>query len=152
MHEKNSNRMQNAADLGEGGILSIWRIRMHATYNFTTWTCDFFHKMWNIGMEYVTYWYQVFTRCKELVPIFHGVANTSTSCSVLNSLLASSDFWHLLITFANSLNPDQARQNVGPDLDPNCLTPWWHNIKVWRTTPKADQNYTLSQMCNFWTT
>ena len=23
---------------------------------------------------------------------------------------------------ANSLNPDQARQNVGPDLDPNCLT------------------------------
>ena len=28
----------------------------------------------------------------------------------------------LLITFANSLEPDQARQNVGPDLDPNCLT------------------------------
>ena len=24
--------------------------------------------------------------------------------------------------FANSLDPDQARQNVGPDLDPNCLT------------------------------
>ena len=29
----------------------------------------------------------------------------------------------LLITFANSLDPDQARQNVGPDLDPHCLTP-----------------------------
>ena len=28
----------------------------------------------------------------------------------------------LLITFANSLDPDEARQNVGPDLDPNCLT------------------------------
>ena len=27
----------------------------------------------------------------------------------------------LLITFANSLDPDQARQNVAPDLDPNCL-------------------------------
>ena len=27
----------------------------------------------------------------------------------------------MLITFANSLDPDQARQNVGPDLDPNCL-------------------------------
>ena len=26
---------------------------------------------------------------------------------------------HLLITFANSLDPVQARQNVGPDLDPN---------------------------------
>ena len=29
---------------------------------------------------------------------------------------------HLLITFANSLDPDQARHNVGPDLDPNCNT------------------------------
>ena len=27
-----------------------------------------------------------------------------------------------LINFANTLNPDQARQNVGPDLDPNRLT------------------------------
>ena len=29
----------------------------------------------------------------------------------------------LLITLANSLESDQARQFVGPDLDPNCLTP-----------------------------
>ena len=28
----------------------------------------------------------------------------------------------LLITYANSLDPDQARRNVGPDLGPNCLT------------------------------
>ena len=28
----------------------------------------------------------------------------------------------LLIIFANSLDPDQDQQNVGPDLDPNCLT------------------------------
>ena len=28
----------------------------------------------------------------------------------------------VLITFANSLDPDQDRQNVGPDLDPNRLT------------------------------
>ena len=27
----------------------------------------------------------------------------------------------LLITFANSLDPDQARQNVGPDLDPKLF-------------------------------
>ena len=27
----------------------------------------------------------------------------------------------LPITFANSLNPDQARQNAGPDLDQNCF-------------------------------
>ena len=47
----------------------------------------------------------------------------SRSFSVFNSLPASDNFCHLLITFANSLDPDQARQNVRPDLDPNCLTP-----------------------------
>ena len=26
------------------------------------------------------------------------------------------------MTFAKSLQPDQAQHNVGPDLDPNCLT------------------------------
>ena len=49
----------------------------------------------------------------------------SRSYSVFNSLPASGDFCHLLITFANSWDPDQARQKVGPDLDPNCLTPLW---------------------------
>ena len=39
----------------------------------------------------------------------------------LNSFPARGDFCRLLITFANSLDPDQARQNVGPDLDPNFL-------------------------------
>ena len=40
----------------------------------------------------------------------------------LNSYPTSGDFYRLLKTFVNSLNPDQARQNVGPHLDPNCLT------------------------------
>ena len=35
----------------------------------------------------------------------------------------------LLITIANSLDPGQARQNVGPDLDPDCLTLWWCSWK-----------------------
>ena len=35
---------------------------------------------------------------------------------------AKGDSCRLLITFANSLAPDQDRQNVGPDLDLNCLT------------------------------
>ena len=43
---------------------------------------------------------------------------------VFNSFLARLDFCHLLLTvvFANSLDPDQNQQNVGPDLDPNSLT------------------------------
>ena len=53
----------------------------------------------------------------------------SISCFVFNSLPAWGGFCCLLITIANSLDPDKARQNVGPDLDPNCLTPrrFWKN-------------------------
>ena len=40
----------------------------------------------------------------------------------INSFLASGYLCYLLITFANSLDPDQDRQNVGPDLNPNGLT------------------------------
>ena len=39
-----------------------------------------------------------------------------------NTFFDSGYFFRLLITFANSLDPDQDRQNVGPDLDPNYLT------------------------------
>ena len=46
----------------------------------------------------------------------------SRSCSVFNSLPTSGDFCHMLITFANSLDPDQARHFVGPDRNPSCLT------------------------------
>ena len=37
----------------------------------------------------------------------------SRSCSVFNSFPASGDFCHLLITFANSLDTDQARKMSG---------------------------------------
>ena len=40
---------------------------------------------------------------------------------VTRSLLAATEH-HLLITFANDLDPDQDGQNVGPDPDPNLLT------------------------------
>ena len=35
--------------------------------------------------------------------------------------------FRLMITFANSLDPDPARQNVGPDLDPICLALRWYS-------------------------
>ena len=41
---------------------------------------------------------------------------------VLNSSPAGCEFCRLLITFANILDLDQAKQKVGPDLDPHCLT------------------------------
>ena len=42
--------------------------------------------------------------------------------SHLNSLPACDYFCSILITYVNSLDPDQAGRSVGPDLDPNCLT------------------------------
>ena len=47
--------------------------------------------------------------------------------ATFNSFPASGDFCRLLITFANSLDPGQAQQNVRPDLDPNCLTLRWYS-------------------------
>ena len=39
----------------------------------------------------------------------------------VNSFLASGNFSRLLRTFTNSLNPDQGRLNVDPDLDQKIL-------------------------------
>ena len=50
---------------------------------------------------------------------------------------ACGDFCRLLITFVNSLEPDQVQQNVGPDLDPNCLTLWWYSWQIQTTTKHA---------------
>ena len=38
-----------------------------------------------------------------------------------SSLPDIGNFCRLLMTFANSLDPDQVRRNVSPDLDPNHL-------------------------------
>ena len=40
----------------------------------------------------------------------------------ITKVLARGKFCHLLISFANSLDLDQSRQNVVPDLDLNSLT------------------------------
>ena len=42
--------------------------------------------------------------------------------ALLNSFLASDNLRCLLIDFPNSLDPDQDRQNVDHDLEPNPLT------------------------------
>ena len=41
---------------------------------------------------------------------------------IFNCFHVRGNFCHQLITFANCFDPDQDRQNVGPDLDPNSLT------------------------------
>ena len=41
---------------------------------------------------------------------------------MLNSFLAGGDFFRLLITFANTLDPDQDQHSIGPDLGKKNLT------------------------------
>ena len=55
---------------------------------------------------------------------------------------------YLLISFANTLDPDQARQNVGPDLDPNCLT-LMAVLKFFSKKLKSMQNYPAKSRANF---
>ena len=50
--------------------------------------------------------------------VFHVVYYEDMKEVTLNSFIASGNFFRLLITFANSLEPNQDRQNVDPDLDP----------------------------------
>ena len=50
-------------------------------------------------------------------------ANIKAQMNKVSNTIELFAYWcRLLIIFANNLYPDQARQNVGPDLDPNCLT------------------------------
>ena len=56
------------------------------------------------------------------LPIYKKNRIASLLCIFETTIVYSTYLWRLLITFANRLEPDQAWQNVGPDLDPNCLT------------------------------
>ena len=55
--------------------------------------------------------------------------STQNYTKSIKSFLESIEFCRLQIFFANSLEPDQAQQNVGPDQDQNCLTTWWYSWK-----------------------
>ena len=76
-----------------------------------------------------------------IVPIFNYMVSLEHLILCL-LVTTNDDFCHLLITFANSLEPDQAWQNVGPDLDPNCLTSWWYSLN--KFLKKKNQQKTKS--------
>ena len=65
-------------------------------------------------------------RCMGKKPYNNGLFYKASSLIIMvfffNSFLASGHFCHLMVTFSNSLDPDQDRHNVSPDLDPKCLT------------------------------
>ena len=66
----------------------------------------------------------------------------------LDSFHASGDFSCLLTTFANSLDPDQGRLSVGPDLEPNCLTliEYFEKWLILKSQQKASKHEKLPSM------
>ena len=56
---------------------------------------------------------------------FRGSNQLSKTMPTLTLYLLVSVLALSMINFANSFDPDHAQQNVGPDLDPKCLTHWW---------------------------
>ena len=53
-------------------------------------------------------------------------------------------FCRLLVTFANSLGPDQARQYVGSDLGPNCLNTLFKKKNLQLTITKLYSSYVFT--------
>ena len=59
----------------------------------------------------------------------------------------------MLMTFANSLDPDQAKQNIVPGLDPNCLTLsgfseiFFENIKFLRKKSTDEKTCKITAAC-----
>ena len=67
----------------------------------------------------------MYLKCPNIYVIHihvYCIPKLKTIYTSYNSLHASGEFCHLPIAFANSSKPDQDQQNVGLDLDPNCLT------------------------------
>ena len=53
------------------------------------------------------------------------LSQNENRCQLQNDVIGTlkvASCCRLLINFSNSFDPDQDQQNVGPDLDPNCLT------------------------------
>ena len=55
----------------------------------------------------------------------------------------------LLITFANSLDPDQDQQNVSPDLEPSCLchTHFFEKVNFEKQSADDKENVKIYPAC-----
>ena len=51
----------------------------------------------------------------------HSRLSCLSSADPFSKLIFSKKYFRNIIRVSNSSDPDQARQSVGPDLDPNCL-------------------------------
>ena len=101
-------------------VTLVWAIRK-GCYKETVW-CTFFIGMITSATVKGRFM-MTFSRNLMTWQNPHKVINTTCTKGLITSISSRA---RLLITFAISLDQDQDRQNVGPDLDPNYLTLWWY--------------------------
>ena len=101
------------------GVSSIQRVNtlILSSYIFVLYF-SFHNKFLKDGVDGLSFFHN-----KELYVPLTSTSRSVVKCTVNTSILFISKC-RLLITFAKSLDTDHARQNAGPDLDPNCLTLW----------------------------
>ena len=85
------------------------------------------NQIWPIGTEI---WFRTDKKCGR-TEWTDAAKNISLRLrrGLIKSLPASGEFWCLLITIANRLDPVQDPKNESPDLDSNCLTLWFEFLK-----------------------
>ena len=75
-----------------------------------------------LQMNAVIYYIQVIRKmCLFLQVLWRLVPVVTLNSTRGSKLFLFLKLVELVASFAKSLNPDQPRQNVGPDLDPSCL-------------------------------
>ena len=78
-------------------------------------------------------WSKDYNSDSKLLPISEYVA-----------FLASRNFCRLLVTFANSLDPEQDWQNVGFDLDPTLIV--FHKEKIEKKASRGQKHGKITQL------
>ena len=94
----------------DGGYITISHINVTLTHqqNTAMYTCEALNVDLGVRRSATAIVGVLCKYCKIIMPL-----------RITLSVLVGT--FHLLVIFANSLDPDQDRHNVGPDLDPNCL-------------------------------
>ena len=114
--------------------------------SFMYWPCWEKTYLWDLRpgsaktslLSYIDYTNKNIKNLNEQVKLYSCISIVQIRLSqwggLSTSFRFSSSLCHLLITFANSLDPDQAWQNVRPDLYPNYLTIWWYSERIfWKS-------------------
>ena len=92
----------------------------NAAEKTSCWGLSTANFMWVFLVKIADNYFVTISQLHVFMFLYLCLQSDVSECCLILSLIAVT-CW-LLITFANNLDPDQDRQNFGPDLDQNCMT------------------------------